>query len=72
MHKHSVSVFLSHKITNSPSAVTEFTEGLYNNNKIASPLLLLYTNYGGERGQRRKGRNKKLSTTILISARLEV
>lgn len=40
--------FLVTKITNIRSAVTEFTEGLYSNNKIASPLLLPYTNYGGE------------------------
>lgn len=68
MHKHNVSVFFSHKITNSRSAVTEFTEGLYSNNEIASPLQFLYTSHGG--GGR--WRNKKFSTTILVFARLEV
>lgn len=48
MHKHSVSVFFSHKNYQHQKCVTEFTEGLYSNNKIASPLLLPYANYAGE------------------------
>lgn len=60
--------FLVIKITNIRTAVTEFTEGLYSNNKIASPLLLQYTNYVGEGIKDRK----KNSITLLVFAGLEV
>lgn len=61
--------FLVIKITDIRTAVTEFTEGLYSNNKIASPLLLQYTNFGREGI---KDRNKKISITLLEFAGLQV
>lgn len=69
MPKHCVSIFLVIKITNIRTAVTEFTEGLYSNNKTASSLLLQYTNYGGEGIE---DRNKKFSIALLVFAGLEV
>lgn len=70
MPKHCVSIFLVIKITNIRTAVTEFTEGLYSNNKTASSLLLQYTNYGG--GEGIEDRNKKCSIALLVFAGLEV